>query len=196
MSVGDAETGWDLVPFPAVLDLDRCLFQQRNAKKCTRDETACMCSWSMLVVWITRYKRPRQTNKQTTVTSEESGVKNGVTGVKAGNCACNLHSTPPKGWARHLNHLTSLTPEHISALTPHKEAAWYTLQGAGHGFVIWFCSPLLWQGLQWRLVRISSLTSGQFLLIGEGQAPCLVSVWLDEVSATWRNRLNISGSEA
>lgn len=88
-------------------------------------------------------KRPRQTNKQTTVTSEESGVKNGVTGVKAGNCACKLHSTPPKGWARHLNHLTSLTPEHISALTPHKEAAWYTLQGAGHGFVIWFCSPLL-----------------------------------------------------
>lgn len=43
MSVGDTETGWDLVPFPAVLDLDRCLFQQRNAKKCTREETPCMC---------------------------------------------------------------------------------------------------------------------------------------------------------
>lgn len=191
MSVGDTEIGWDLVPFPAVLDLNRCMLQQQNANKCTRNETACMYSWRMLTAWITRYKKT-QTN---TCYFWRIRSKNGVTGVKAGNCACNLHSIPPKGWARHLNHLTSLTPEHISALTPHKEAVRYPLQGASHRFIIWFCSPLLWQGLQWRLVWIFSLTSGQFLLTGEGQAPCLVSVWLDEVSATWRNKLNISGSE-
>lgn len=48
MSVGDTEIGWDLVPFPAVLDLNRCLFHQGNANKCTGDETACMYSWRML----------------------------------------------------------------------------------------------------------------------------------------------------
>lgn len=48
MSVGDTEIGWDLVPFPAVLDRNRCLFHQGNANKCTRDETACMYSWRML----------------------------------------------------------------------------------------------------------------------------------------------------
>ena len=100
------------------------------------------------------------------------GSKNRVTGVKAGNCACNLHSIPPKGWARHLNHLTSLTPEHISALTPHKEAAQYPLQGASHRFIIWFCSPLLWQGLQdlseflvWLLVNFNWLGKAKHLAL-------------------------------
>ena len=123
------------------------------------------------------------------------GSKNKVTGVKAGYYACSLQWTPRKGWARHLNHLTSLTPEHISVLTPHKEATQQPPQGASHGFITWLCFPMLWQGPQWRLVWISNLTSGQFLLIGEGQAPCLVSIWLDEGSATWRNKLNMSGSK-
>ena len=200
MSVFDTEIGWDLVPFAAELDLDRCLLQQWNAKKCTRDEKLHICAVGACMQFESQ--NTKQTNKKKTPNYHfwRVGSKNKVTGVKARYYACSLQSTPWKGWARHLNHLTSLTPDHISVLTPHKEATQQPPQGASHRFVTWLCSPMLWQGPQWRLVWISNLIrlekkSGQFLLTGEGQARCLVSIWLDEGSATWRNKLNMSGSK-
>ena len=42
---------------------------------------------------------------------------------KAVYCACPLHATPPKGWAKQLSHLPSLTPGHTPIRTPCKEQA-------------------------------------------------------------------------
>ena len=59
-----------------------------------------------------RYKE----TKNPTANLEELGAKSSI-------CACPLHETPPKGWAKHLSHLPSLTPEYTSILTPYKEKA-------------------------------------------------------------------------
>ena len=64
-------------------------------------------------------KRPKK--KQTpTATSEEPGAK---TGCREQTLCMSLHSTPPKGWAKHLSHPSSLTPGHTPTPTPYKEQA-------------------------------------------------------------------------
>ena len=43
--------------------------------------------------------------------------------AKAGYWACPLHTTAPKGWAKHPSHPSSPTPGHNLSLTPYKEQA-------------------------------------------------------------------------
>ena len=110
----NTETGWDLGP--RTLCCSACTWTnvsssnkiQRNYKGLKI--TVCMCSWGRL--WTKRYKE----TKSTTATSEEPGAK-------AGSYACPLHTTPPKGWADHLSHPSSLTPGPTPTLTPYKEPA-------------------------------------------------------------------------
>ena len=44
-------------------------------------------------------------------------------GIKAGYCACFIHTPPPKGWADHLRHPSSLSPGHTPTVTPYTEPA-------------------------------------------------------------------------
>ena len=59
--------------------------------------------------------------------------KHRVLGTKAGYWTCPLHTTPPKGWAKHLSHPCSPTPGHTPTLTPCKDQAspsqWASEQG-------------------------------------------------------------------
>ena len=71
------------------------------------------------------------------------------TGAKAGYCACPLHTTSPKGWAKHLSHPSDQTPGHTLTLTPYKERAQPPL-GREQAREPVVCShpPLLQQGPQ------------------------------------------------
>lgn len=75
--------------------------------------------------------------------------------AKAEDCACPLH-TPPKRWAKYLSHPFSLTPGHIPTFTPYKEQA----------------CPLTTAEAPVK----HCLASDQYLLIGEGWEPWLVTV--------------------
>ena len=44
-----------------------------------------------------------------------------MSGIKAGFCACPLHTTPPENQAKHLCHLSSPSPGHTPALTLYNE---------------------------------------------------------------------------
>ena len=97
--------------------------------------TACMCTWGKF--WTKDTKRP----KNPTATFEEPGAK-------AGYCACPLHTTPPKGWAKHLCRPSGPTPGH----TPCKEQARPPSPAPGskpaREPVVCSHSPLLQQGPQ------------------------------------------------
>ena len=59
-----------------------------------------------------KIKKKKKKQKNPSATSEEQGEKT------VWEQKCCLHSTPPEGWAKHLSHPSSLTPEHTHALTP------------------------------------------------------------------------------
>lgn len=78
------------------LHLEKCFFISSSNKILRNSKglkiTSCLCSWGRL--WTTRHKMV----------------------VKAGHCACTLHTLSPKGWANHLSHLSGtgwLYPHHI-----------------------------------------------------------------------------------
>ena len=62
-----------------------------------------------------RYKETKKPNCHFCGARSESKES----GAKAGYRACPLHTTPPKGWTKHLSHPSGPTPAH----TPYKEQA-------------------------------------------------------------------------
>ena len=106
--------------------------------------------------------------KNPTATSEEPGAKAGV---------LSLHWTPPERWAKHLSHPCSPTPGHTPTPTPYKEPG-PTPTARGHEQVnlYLFLPPLLQQDSPKTFVWISRLASSQFLLLGGGQEPWVVSL--------------------
>ena len=118
-------TGWDLKP--VTLCCSACTgtniscsnIIQRNYKELKI--TVFMGSWDKL--W-TSYKK----TKNAAVTSEELGTE-------AWQCTCPLHSTPPKGSARHASHPTRFlhTPIHTPTLTPYKGSSLPALGASEQG---------------------------------------------------------------
>ena len=110
-----AETGWD--PLLRGMHLDNT---SPPAKKMQRNDvglkrTLCMSSWGKF--W-TKKKRDQKTQLSLLKSLEQKqgvGSKSRVLGHGP------LHTPPPKVWANHLSHPSSLTPGHTS--TPHKEQA-------------------------------------------------------------------------
>ena len=94
------------------LHLDTPLLEQPNTKKPYGAKNNCMHVQLGQIV-DERYK---ETKKTPTATFEGPGAKPGY-------CACPLHTTLPKGWAKHLSHPSSPTPGHTPTLTPYKEPA-------------------------------------------------------------------------
>ena len=130
------QTGtWDLGPLLKCLHLDRCLLEQHNDRKKKKKNykglkvTACMCSWGKL--WTTKHKK----TKSSTANFEKPGAK-------IVHCECILHSAPPKG-AKHLNDLSSLSPESASGLTPIR--SWLSTPASkwSREILSCFCSLLL-----------------------------------------------------
>ena len=63
-------------------------------------------------------------------------------GAKPGYCPCPLHTTPPKGWAKHLSHPSGQTPGHSPTLTPYKGQAHHPHQGANkQGKLLFVLAP-------------------------------------------------------
>jgi len=133
-----AETGWDLGPCAARLQclyLDTPLLEQ-NIKKLYGTKN------NGMHIQLGQTLDPKDTRrpKNPTATFEEPGAK-------AGYCPCPLHTTPLKGWAKHLSHPSSPTPGHTPTLTPHKEPA-HSALGSKRGNQLLFSILLLQQGPQ------------------------------------------------
>ena len=98
------EAGWDLGSFAAVLVPGQTSPQATKHKRNYKGLKTVPVQWGKL--WIRRYKD----TQNPTATSKELEEK--------GYCTCSpAHTTPPKGWANHLNHPSSPTPEHTLSLT-------------------------------------------------------------------------------
>ena len=67
--------------------------------------------------WANYRQQDTRKPKSPTATSEELGTK-------ARYCTHFLQTPPPKGWADHLSHPSSLSPGHTPTVTPYKEPAW------------------------------------------------------------------------
>ena len=88
-----------------------------------------------------------------------------------------LHSTPPpEGWAKHLRHLTGLTPGHTRTITPYKEQArpLWGVSKQGNPFVLFL--PC-WSRPNKALPEFFFLDSSQFLFIGEDPESWTVTQW-------------------
>ena len=92
------ETGWGLGPFAAVLAPGQTSPQATKYKEAIGTKNNCAhCAFGANSGQGT--KRP----KSPTATSEELGAKTGCREHKQGTVPAPLHSTPPKGWAKHLS---------------------------------------------------------------------------------------------
>ena len=114
------ETGWDLGPFAAALQclhLDTPLLEQQNIEKLYGTKNNCVHGQLEQILDPKDTKRPKRPNCH----FWGAWSKNRVSGVKAGYCICPLHTTPPKGWGKHLSHPSGPTPGHIPTLTPYKK---------------------------------------------------------------------------
>ena len=112
--------------------------------------TVCMCSWGKF--WTQKIQKDKKNQLPFLKSLEQKqGVrsKNRVSGAKTGHCTYPLHTTPPKGWAKHLSHPSGPTPGHTPTLTPYKEQA-FPPSGSKQAreSVVCSCSPLLQQGPQ------------------------------------------------
>ena len=101
------ETGWDLGLLAAVLAPGQNIPSnnkiQRNYKGLKI--TTCVCSWGKL--WTTRYKKP---NTQLSLLKSRE--------QKEGTAHASPPTTPPKGWASHLRHLSGPISGPAPTLTP------------------------------------------------------------------------------
>ena len=111
---------------------------------------------------------------------------------KAASCACPLHATPPKGWAKHLSHLPSLTPGHTPILTPCKEKACPSLGASQQGNLLFVlihpcCSKCPNKGfLVWPLINFYWLKRPR-TLVGSTN-------YVARVSLCWTISLSIPGT--
>ena len=127
--------------------------------------TTRMRSWGKF--WTTRHKE----TKKPSCHFWRAESKSRGSGEKAGYCACRLHTTPQKGWARHLRHPSGPTPGHTPTLTPYTEPA---RPPSGSELtretVICSRSPSCSRG-RTKDLPVSCLASDQFLLIKEAKNP-------------------------
>lgn len=108
--VGD----WDLGHFATVLAAflnEQQIGRNNNGLKIT--------GWAVGEIMNNKIQK-KKLKKNPTATFEDLRTK-------AMYCACSLHLTPPKGWADHLSHPSSPTPDPALTLTPCKEPARSTL---------------------------------------------------------------------
>ena len=96
--------------------LDKCLFEQQNTKILygTKDNWVYVQLEQIMDKKIQRASKPN-------CHFWRAGRKKWVLGAKAGYCVYPLHSTPSKGYANHLSHASSSTPEPTPTLTLYKE---------------------------------------------------------------------------
>lgn len=81
-----------------------------------------------------------------------------------------LHSTlPPERLAKHLRHLSGLTPGHTHTITPYKEQASRPLWGVSKQGNLFALSAMLQQAHKALPEFFFFWPSGQFLFIGEDQ---------------------------
>jgi len=105
---------------------------------------------------------------------------------KAATCACPLHATPPKRWAKHLSHLPSLTPGHTAILTPYKEKACPSLGASQQGNLLFVlirpcCSRCPNKGfLVWPLINFYWLKRPR-TLVGSANYVARVSLCWDHL---------------
>ena len=118
-------------------------------------------------------KKIQKDPKNPTATSEELGARTGCREQKQGTAHAPWHSTPPKGWAKHLSHPSSLTHPYSH---PIQGTSSPLFREQAREPVACSRSPLLQQGPRWSPAWISYLGSSQFLWILEGQGPWSVSL--------------------
>ena len=100
---------WDPL-LQCCLHLDTPLLEQQNTKKLYGAKN------NHVHAQLRQILDKRDQEKYPTATFEEPRAK-------AGYCARPLHTTPPKGWAKHLSHPSGPIPGRTATLTPYKEQA-------------------------------------------------------------------------
>ena len=107
---------WDPLLGPCTLCCNTCTWTYLSSsnkiqRNCTGLKITSACS-------VGANSGPKDTKrpKNPTATFEEPGAK-------AGYCTCPLHTTPPKGWAKHLSRPSGLTPGHTPTRIPYKKQA-------------------------------------------------------------------------